>query len=413
MAEISRREALGGIAALTVPSPRFAAASPPPVYPRLARGVNLHHLLNWPEAREVGDALVYAWPPFTSPRFALGDDELRALTRMGFDFVRLTVDPAILIATPRAGQALLRDHIDEVVTRLLAAGLNVIVDLHPVAQNPLYPPAAWVEAASPDRFDVYLALVERIAGWLAARPPDRLALELMNEPRLIADAEAPRWRGMLDALHRRARAAAARLPLVLNGIAWDGAAALSWLDPATFAGDSVLYTFHYYEPHTFTHQGAENDTTRFISGLRWPADPANVASVESEALARIAAAPLSPDKSAWFAMRARQLLKAYARDPSGAEVVADVFGSVADWAAGQGISSGQVVLGEFGCVATSNGAPLDASRTRWLRAVRAEAERRGFPWAYWAYKGHGGMALIDADGRPDPATVAALGMTPP
>ncbi len=36
-------------------------------------------------------------------------------------------------------------------------------------------------------------------------------------------------------------------------------------------------------------------------------------------------------------------------------------------------------MGEFGAAA---GADL-ASRVTWTRAVRKEAERRGFAWAYW------------------------------
>ncbi len=52
-------------------------------------------------------------------------------------------------------------------------------------------------------------------------------------------------------------------------------------------------------------------------------------------------------------------------------------------------------MGEFGAVLQPTAtAEVRASRVAWLRAVRSAAEANGFPWAYWAYKGYGGMTLL-------------------
>ena len=56
----------------------------------------------------------------------------------------------------------------------------------------------------------------------------------------------------------------------------------------------------------------------------------------------------------------------------------------------------------------ANNIPLGEDRARWLRAVRDAAEEFGFAWALWAYKGYGGMALLDNKDQIDIAIVKAL-----
>jgi hypothetical protein len=288
----------------------------------------------------------------------------------------------------------------------------VVFDLHPVAQNPRYAPKALTDPATPDIFDAYLDVVEQVAEWLSRYPPGRVALEPMNEPLLTGRSGDARWRGMLEKLCSRVLARAPRLALVVNGVDWDGDAALERLDAAPFAGDGALHTFHYYQPHTFTLQGVENDTTRFISGLGWPFDRANAARALEAAGAAIAEAELPLGKGDWFRMRTRQLLDAYETEARATRIGED-FDRLARWAGARGIARERILLGEFGCVISSRGVPLGDDRLRWLRAVRAAAETAGFAWAYWSYKGYGGMELVDAAGALHTDVLASLGLTAP
>jgi endoglucanase len=56
----------------------------------------------------------------------------------------------------------------------------------------------------------------------------------------------------------------------------------------------------------------------------------------------------------------------------------------------------EIRLGGFGV----NEAAPTAARTRYVRAVRAAAERRGWGWCVWSY--NGGMAVRGLDGAPTP-----------
>nr|WP_276556827.1 cellulase family glycosylhydrolase [Rhodoblastus acidophilus] len=397
----------GGLAASA------SRAQPAPrAYPSLRRGVNIHHVLNWPETTTSGGVVVYVWPPFRDARYGLGDGELRALTKLGFDFIRLTVDPGIVIAADGAKWPELRDHIGRQVGRLIASGFSVILDLHPVSDNPAYRPQALVQAADSPLFAAYVAMVGRVAEALRDFPPHAILFELMNEPWIESLSQASKWQPMLEALHARARAAAPSLPLLLSGMMWSDRLALMKLDVAPFRSSNVLYTFHYYDPHTYTHQGVEGDDARYVSGLAWPADSRGIADSFARAKSLVAAdKTLSPGAQAAAQARTRQLLdELLVRGHDRLRVARD-FQDVAQWASAKGIGADRIVLGEFGCVLSSNGLPVGRSRLDWLTAIRQTAEAVGFPWAYWAYKGYGGMELVDSAGRLHADLLTPLGLS--
>lgn len=296
------------------------------------------------------------------------------------------------------------------MTRLIEAGFAVVFDLHPVGVNPAYRPEALIDPATPDPFSAYLDMVGRVAGMLRAFPPDRLALELFNEPWVADMGQARRWQGMLERLHARARQSDPVRPLVLNGLQWDSLQGLLALDTRPFGGSNVLYTFHYYDPHAFTHQGVQGDT-RWLGGLTWPTDDDNARTVLSTATAAIESdATLSPAAKTEAQRSTRHDIDALISSHQGPAHVVDDFEAVSRWAATHGVAPERVFLGEFGCVAAAGGKPLGAERANWLRTVRAASEKAGFGWAYWAYKGFGGMQLIRDDGGFDAETLAALGL---
>jgi hypothetical protein len=96
-------------------------------------------------------------------------------------------------------------------------------------------------------------------------------------------------------------------------------------------------------------------------------------------------------------------------------MVTQAFEQVAAWADRHGIARDAIFLGEFGVVRTHwqyQGAD-EASRARWLETVRGEAERLGFSWSVWTYRGWGGMAITAFEDPLafDPASLQALGLS--
>lgn len=380
---------------------------------RLRRGVNFHHLLNWPQlASQPGQPLTYLTPPFSDGEHAFDPGEARRVRAAGFDFVRLTLDPAIhLAASPGERRALEMVVLDR-VRGLNAADLAVIVDLHPVSQNPRYAPERLVVEGAPD-FPAYGALVGRLAKLLAAESR-RVALELFNEPPGYQPEVMRRWQGQLEMLHATARASAPKLTLVINGARWDAPEPLQQLNIEPFRSGPVIYTFHYYAPYAFTHQGVEMDVVRYMRDLEWPGQPGQSQAVLGATLTRLAADPAVPaDRKEVLATELRRVLSEYPGEATVIRLESD-FAALAAWASRNGLPPSNLLMGEFGAVKVVGASPAQRrSRLAWLAAVRRTAERHAFPWAFWALKGYGGMELIPKGSQVmDTDTLQALGLSP-
>ncbi len=321
------------------------------------RGVSIHEWLNWSPVLPTG---AYRWPPYR-PLKDWGDvQDFERIKAMGLDFVRLSVDPGPLLASDQ-------DHLAQALTLLksdigtvTATGLKVVLDLHPVNQVKSWSAAA-IEV-SPLVAERYRNVVAAAAAMLQAAGTDRVALELMNEPQFYpCDGDGGRdWEAVLTGLVRAAREAAPTLTLIVSGACGGNVTGLIQLDPARLNDDKLLYSFHFYEPLPFTHEG----------------------------------------KSSWSA-----------------DLVAERFGQVRAWAKANGVPANRLFLGEFGVTAAGKdhaGVP-DTDRFAWLDAVRRAGEGLGAAWCYWEYSNPYGMSLttFDRNRRADPVALAALNLNNP
>ena len=182
--------------------------------------------------------------------------------------------------------------------------------------------------------------------------------------------------------------------------------------PTATAG--AIFTFHYYAPHLFTHQGAKTGPTSYVSGLSWPLTRAGAQQAEADAFEAVAQdKALDADAQARMRDQIAQMFAGEGARPHDEATVARDFDAVRDWARAHGVARERVLIGEFGCVLSSHGRATGAARLGWLASVRRAAEARGFGWAYWAYKGFGGMELVDAQGALHDDLLAPLGLSKP
>jgi hypothetical protein len=400
VAAATRRTALAtGLAALAPGCSRRTIGGALPA-PALRRGVNIHHMLNWPAHRNGQPAADYVWPPFATARHQLADETLEEIVARGFTFVRLTVDPAIFIAAAPARRTELSSLVMSRVDRFLAAGLEVLVDLHPVRENPAYPPEA-LTAERSAQAGAYSDVVAALARDLARRPLRRVALELMNEPHPADPGGAERWRKQQARLYAAARRSAPDLALVLCGADWGSAHELTRLDLAPFAGGNVILAFHYYSPRLVTLAGMPTALPEaYVKDLAWPPSQAQARQAAQSTVARIAADPrLSREEKASITAKALKALGRYASETEGEARVDRDFREVADWAAAHGVPAGRVLVGEFGAFRRPDETPAArAVRLAWLEAVRRAAEMRAFGWAIWVLQGDepggGGFGIL-------------------
>ena len=81
---------------------------------------------------------------------------------------------------------------------------------------------------------------------------DRVAFELLNE---VTEARfLPAWKRISRECVRRIRLHAPDTIILLGSYHWNSARTVPELDAPY--DDKMVYNFHFYEPHAFTHQGA-------------------------------------------------------------------------------------------------------------------------------------------------------------
>jgi endoglucanase len=374
-----------------------------------SRGIGMSHVMAW-AAIAPGPARQFVFPPFTDVTGTQFASELQTLRRTGFHFVRFAVDPGPFLQF----QGERRDRVDRIlidrINLILASGLAVVVDFHPSDMHPDYTAQQLTAGAASPVFQSYLRLVERTARLLGGLHSDKVALELMNEPPL-AQAE---WQPMLEAAYAAARRGSRDLPLVLEGGHEASAPALMEMNTSPFSGDrAVIYSFHYYDPYQFTHQGASWNPARYLADVPYPARVRPLDDGLRATAALIAAADLPAPKGALAYQDAQARLEDYrASGFDGRTITAD-FARVARWARLRGIPADHILLGEFGAnqTALQLSGIRAAERAQWFHDVSQAAQNNGFGWAAWAYRG-GGFALAQSETADDiePRIAAALGL---
>ncbi|HEX8353438.1 MAG TPA: cellulase family glycosylhydrolase [Pyrinomonadaceae bacterium] len=338
---------------------------------RMRRGINLSHW--FAQSRDYSEKHLRE---HTTRR------DVGLIKSLGFDHVRFTVEPAPLFDEARPAE-LEREHLrrlDAALDMLLAGGLAVVVDLHPSDEFKL-------RLGTDDRFVSAVADFWRaFARHLARRDPERLFLEILNEPRV---EDPRRWAVVQAQLAAAIRAGAPRHTIIATGPRWSAVDQLLLTEP--LADRNVVYNFHFYEPHTFTHQGATwgADYWPHLKGLPYPSDPG----------------PVAPLLDSVADAAARAALKDYGEQRWGAARVEREIAAAAGWARRHGVA---LTCNEFGVYRAY--AP-EAARLRWIADVRAALERHRIGWAMWDYAGGFGVAVRKgARVEPDRATAAALGL---
>jgi endoglucanase len=374
------------------------------------RGIGISHVMGWaPLSPSLSHG--YDLGAFVARAASLSDDELLSLRRTGFDFVRLAVDPGPFLQTQGAP----RDELDQVlkdrVTRILSVDLSVIVDFHPGDQNEDYGTRALTVGSQTPKFQAYLTLLARTARLLDNIQSRRVALEIMNEPELAAAA----WQPMLDAAYAAIRRAAPDLLVVLDGGLDGQPQGMMGLQTSLFENDpAAIFTFHYYDPYQFTHQGAAWNAARYLADVPYPALARPIEDSIRASAELIDTTDLSSAQK-WAAKSDAEIrLQSYRRSEFGRENVVSLFNEIGRWAQDHHIPPQRILLGEFGArkTASQDDGGHAIERANWFRDVRTAAELHQFSWAAWAYRGPGGFGLFgDASlTAPEPAVIDALGL---
>lgn len=311
--------------------------------------------------------------------------DIALIKAMNFDHVRLSVNPQPMFRRNQADRipADYLAYLDAAVKMILDQGLAVIIDLHPDSdfKQKLVADDSFIE-----QFEDFW---RSLARHYSSTNPDLVFFEILNEPEF---RDRYRWEGVQSRLAAAIREGAPAHTIIVAGANWSSDSELLFIEPLRDL--NIIYNFHFYDPHIFTHQGATWTTNfqHYLSDLPYPSTPENV---------RVAA-NLIPD-----AVNRIQAIR-YGFDHWNRARIDTEFDEVADWGKRWSVA---LTCNEFGVYRRTANAQ---SRAAWLSDVRSSLEQHGIGWTMWDYSG--GFAVVvkqNGQRQPDELTVKALGRTLP
>jgi aryl-phospho-beta-D-glucosidase BglC (GH1 family) len=354
---------------LSLTAPALAQEGVPEYrYARLSQGASITRWFWYPEG---------VVPDDNHYRHYVSDEELTTIRATGFRHIRLPIEPTDLFnpQDPTNLDARLLGFLDLAIDRMIAADLAVIVDIH-----------NWDEdlgakiTSDPTTRVAYASMWRTLAAHLSRTDPDMVFLEVMNEP----FGENPDWPAAQAQIAAAMREGAPQHTIIVGGANWNGIDGLLQLEP--LPDPNIIYNFHFYEPHIFTHQGATwSDNMGYLRGIPYPVD----------------------DACDWLPQYGHDLdgwVDGYCNwEPWNAEVIDARIRLAYDWAQQHGV---RLTANEFGVMPV---APY-ADRLTWFRDVVSTFERYGIGWTIWGYDDGFGLDLEIGAGIMDSGVLAAIGI---
>jgi len=318
---------------------------------RMGLGMNLSYLDNW-------------WLGTREKRFAdfVKAEEAAKREKMfadiaaaGFKTVRIPINFgawASIKAPFRWENPQALNTADQFVKWALTNNLNAIVDLHHVEFDGSIDGAATTERV--------VWLWSEIARRYKNTNPEKVFFELRNEPH---DIKAEDWRRQAEEIIKAVRAIAPNHTLIVGFHDWNSRQAM--IDSRPFADPNIIYTFHYYDPFVFTHQGATWSAKGLpeLTNVPFPARGEEIKVPDTA-------------KGTWVEAQ----IKSYQTDSKPEKMFADLK-AAKDWSLKNNVP---IFLGEFGSFGKL---PTLEDRCRHAEAVYSALGKLNIPNAWWEWDG--------------------------
>jgi len=178
--------------------------------------------------------------------------DFKQIAALGFDHVRIPIDYNVIQNPDGTMRPDGLGRIDAALALCMKYGLKAVLDLHKTQGYSFdagEKEAGFFESESYQEH--FYWIWETLAEWFAGMS-DRVAFELLNE---VTEARfLPAWKRISRECVRRIRRFAPDTIILLGSYNWNSARTVPELEAPY--DDKMVYNFHFYEPHAFTHQGA-------------------------------------------------------------------------------------------------------------------------------------------------------------
>jgi endoglucanase len=323
-------------------------------------------------------------------------EDIRFIKSMGFDHIKLLIDPIPL----KNGSGLYDAnmwYLDENVNLVVNEGLLAVVCLHIPESLRIKVMTNWQE------FEDMLGFYEAIGNYMAARwSPRQVVFQFMTEPH----SNAWDWNMMLSMIWQSIRHGMPNHTLIMCPTVSSLIEGLVNVVPVD--DRNVIYCFGFYEPYFFSLQGWPFDSVYQLAGVPYPSSPEIIAAVLDDILADV--------PSQWQA-QARADLIAYGEQRWNRDKLASRLKMATDWAKNNG---GQKLWVHEWALYRISVNPEDGYR--FVRDARELLEANDVGWAWFGYNDEISLTVLNdsripggGHGPPDPGWIDkqmmnALGM---
>jgi endoglucanase len=308
--------------------------------------------------------------------------DLENIKSLGCDVIRLPITLHYMTGgTPDyVIDTLFYYYLDQVISWTDELGLKLIIDNHTID-----------DANSKDVEIPLLKIWPQMANHYKEFSTN-IIYEILNEPNTFPAAD---WAKIQVKVIDTIRTIDTIHTIMVTGADWGGIYGLTNLKK--LADTNLIYSFHFYDPFLFTHQGASWASPSMIDlgGVPFPYDAA-----------RMPACPASL-KGTWIES---SLNTSYKTDGTIAKLKSALDGAI-KYASTNGV---KIYCGELGVYTLKS---PDADRIEWYKAVAGYLTEKSVPWTMWDYQGGFGLfnkgsnELFEYDiNRP---MAEGMGFTPP
>ena len=179
------------------------------------------------------------------------------IKNLGCDVVRIPVHFASFLTDKKEVNPIIYEYLDKACDWAEELGMYIVIDNHSFNSG-TYPTPAKVEES-------LLLLWPQIASHYKNRS-ELIVYEILNEPQFGNKEWEPIQKKALEAIRKVDK----KHTVVVTGAEWSGLNAMCSLQPLN--DKNIIYTFHFYEPFIFTHQGANwgDPGLQLLSNIPFP-----------------------------------------------------------------------------------------------------------------------------------------------
>jgi len=309
-----------------------------------SRGVNLSSWFQESSAKQI------QFSKYTKTDF-------KNIKLLGCDVIRLPINMHSMTsgAPDYTVDPLLFEFLDQAVDWAEELNLHILLDNHS------FDPAV---NTSPSVLSILVPVWKQVAEHMKLRS-NLVYYEILNEPHGINDVV---WNAIQKNVIDSIRTIDNFHTIIIGPAGWNGFSNLNQMP--IYADTNLIYTFHFYDPFIFTHQGASwaNPSLVPLSGVPFPYNAATMPALPQALVGTYIQNEFNNYSNSGTAASVKNLIDIAVNFRNGRNV--------------------RIFCGEFGVyIPNSN----NQDRVNWYELMRKYFEEKGIAWTIWDYQGGFGL----------------------